>query len=148
MEEVKEIIKQIFLYIDEDIKIEFSSKDNDTVFSVDIKMKEPQILIGEKGQVLLEIERIIKIIVNKKIDSALFVNLDINDYKKRKTDYLISLAEEVAEEVRFSGVEKSFPPMAPFERRVVHMAVKDKEGVVSESVGEGEKRRVVVRKEE
>lgn len=146
MEEIKKIINQFFLYINEDIKVDFSLKENDSVFFVDVKMKEPQILIGEKGQTLLEIERIIKIIVNKNMEESLFINLDINDYKKRKKDYLISLADEVADEVFFSGIEKSFPPMAAFERRIIHMAIKDREGVISESVDDGEERRVIIRK--
>ncbi len=146
MEEIKKIINEIFFYIDEDIKIDFSLKEEDAVLFIDIKMKEPQILIGERGQTLTEVERVIKIIVNKNIEERLFINLDINDYKKRKKDYLISLADEVADEVFFSGTEKSFPPMAAFERRIVHMAIKDREGVISESVGDGEERRIIVRK--
>ncbi len=146
MEKIKKTISQIFFYIDDNIKIDFSFKEEDTVLFINVKMKEPQILIGEKGQTLSEIERIIKIIINKNTDKNIFINLDINDYKKRKADYLISLADEIAEEVLFSGIEKSFPSMAAFERRIIHMVIKDREGVFSESIGEGDERRVVVRK--
>ncbi len=146
MEEIKEIVKVFFNYIDEDIRVNFFEKQENSLF-VDIKMKEPQVFIGEKGQALFEIENLLKkIVIKNKKEEPIFINLDINDYKKRKADYLRELAIEAAEEVSFTGVEKSFPPMSPFERRIIHITLIDNKDVITESIGEGIERKVLIKK--
>lgn len=145
MEEIKKTIKEIFYFIDEDIRIDFSLKE-ERVLLVDVKMKDPQILIGEKGQTLIETERLLKIVVRKKTRDTLFLNLDINDYKKRKADYLRDLALDAAEEVATTGIEKKFPPMSSFERRIIHTALITRDDVVTESIGEDVERRVLIKR--
>ncbi len=145
MEEIKKTIKEIFYFIDEDIRIDFFLKE-EKVLLVDVKMKDPQILIGEKGQTLIETERLLKIVVRKKTKEPLFLNLDINDYKKRKADYLRDLALDAAEEVSITGIEKKFPPMSSFERRIIHTALITREDVVTESIGEDVERRVLIKR--
>jgi spoIIIJ-associated protein len=145
MEEIKKTIKKIFCFIDDDIRVDFELRE-ERVLLVDVKMKEPQILIGEKGQTLIETERLLKIVVRKKSKEALFLNLDINDYKKRKADYLKDIARDVAKEVSLTGVEKKFPPMSSFERRIIHTTLNERDDVITESVGSDTERRVLVRK--
>ncbi len=145
MEEIKKTIKDIFYFIDPDIKVDFRLNEENSL-RVSVRMKEPQILIGEKGQTLAETERLLKIVTRKKTKDTLFINLDINDYKKRKEDYLKELVKEAANEVSSSGVEKSFPPMNSFERRVIHTTLLERSDVVTESVGEGPERRVFIKK--
>jgi spoIIIJ-associated protein len=145
MEEIKKTIKDIFYFVDPDIKVDFQSEEKG-VFCINLKMKDPQVLIGEKGQTLLEIERLLKIVVRKKIKEPLFINLDINDYKKRKADYLKELALEAAEEVSLTGTEKKFPPMSAFERRIIHITLVERNDIVTESIGEEEERRVLIKK--
>jgi spoIIIJ-associated protein len=145
MEEIKKTIKEIFYFIDEDIRVDFSLKE-ERILLVDVKMKDPQILIGEKGQTLIETERLLKIVVRKKTRDPLFLNLDINDYKKRKADYLRDLALDAAEEVAVTGIEKRFPPMSSFERRIIHTALITRDDVVTESIGEDVERRVLIKR--
>ncbi len=147
MEEIKRTIEEFFHFLDPDIKVHFRSEEENSL-SVNIKMKDPQVLIGEKGQMLFEVESLLKKMVLRKKgkEGPLFINLDINDYKKRKTDYLRELAKETAEEVFFTGVEQNFPPMSSFERRVIHTVVSEMEGVETESMGEGTERKVLIRK--
>ncbi len=145
MEEIKKTIKEIFYFIDEDIRVDFSLEE-ERVLLVDVKMKDPQILIGEKGQTLSETEKLLKIVVRKKTKEPLFLNLDVNDYKKRKADYLKDIALEAADEVALLGVEKKFPPMSSFERRIIHTALAKREDIVTESEGEELERRVVIKK--
>ncbi len=147
MEEIKKTIKEIFHFIDPDIRVDFYLREEDSL-CIDVKMKEPQVLIGERGQTLMELERLLKIVSRKKTKETLFINLDINDYKKRKADYLKELAEEAADEVISSGTEKGFPPMPAFERRVIHTTLLERESVVTESIGRGDERRVVIKKTE
>ncbi len=146
MEEIKKTIKELFSYIDEDIRVDFLLKEGENSLLIDVKMKDPQILIGEKGQTLIETERLLKIVVRKKTKELLFINLDVNDYKKRKEDYLIDLVREAANEVALTGIEKKFPPMSSFERRIIHTALSNRSDVTTESIGDDTERRVVIKK--
>lgn len=105
---------------------------------------DPQILIGEKGQTLAELEYLVKRIVRKKTGAMTQVSFDINDYKENKEASLREMAREAANDVALFKQPKELPAMTPAERRIVHMELAAREDVVSESVGEGENRRVVV----
>ncbi|HEA84631.1 MAG TPA: hypothetical protein ENI04_01455 [Candidatus Wildermuthbacteria bacterium] len=72
------------------------------------------------------------------------MSLDINDYKKRKEEYLRDLAKTTADEVVLLKQAKELPPMPPAERRIIHLSLQDRDDVASDSIGEGSERRVVV----
>ncbi|MFH1451313.1 MAG: R3H domain-containing nucleic acid-binding protein, partial [bacterium] len=73
------------------------------------------------------------------------IDIDINNYKKGKADYLKEMAREVADEVSLTKKEKWLSPMPAYERRIVHMELSLRPGVVTESHGEGPERRIVVK---
>jgi len=145
MEEIKKTVKTFFFLIDPDIRVDIFLEEENALH-VKARMRDAQVLIGEKGRTLAEIERLLKIIIRKKSEGPLFINLDINDYKKRKADYLRDLAKETAEEVAHTGIEKKFPPMSSFERRIIHKTLSEREDVTTQSIGEGEERKVLIRK--
>ena len=112
---------------------------------VGIVVEEPQMLIGEKGQTLFELQHVLKLMLRKKIEEPFYLALDINEYKKNKEEYLRDLAQTAADEVVLLKKPKELPPMPASERRVIHMALAKRSDVVSESVGDGPDRRVVIR---
>ena len=118
--------------------------DKDAI-DVDVKLEEPQILIGQGGQTLFEVQRILKTILNKKLGKVFFFNLDINDYKKKKVEYLKGLAKELADQVALDKEEKVLLPMSAYERRVVHAELSQRTDVVTESHGEGFDRHIVIK---
>ena len=77
------------------------------VIDVEIKTEEPQILIGQQGQTLFEIQRLLRTILNKKLQKVFYLNLDINDYKKKKIEYLKVAVKELADQVSLTKEEKS-----------------------------------------
>lgn len=117
----------------------------DGTVSVEVTMEEPQMFIGEKGQTLGELQHILKRVLRKKAGEPIECALDINEYRKSKEQYLKELTLGVIAEVSLLRKPKELPPMSPAERRLVHMIVAEREDVESESVGEGEERRVVVK---
>ena len=84
-------------------------------------------------------------ILNKKIQQAFYLNLDINDYKKKKIEYLESLAKTFADEVVASKEEKELPPMPPYERRIIHAQLSERKDIATESRGEGMDRHIVIK---
>ena len=121
-----------------------ASFDKDTL-KVDVKSDEPRVLIGEKGRILACIQRLLRSIFQRQFGFDFYFNIDINDYKKKKSLYLQELAEGTADEVALSKQEKELEPMSSYERRVVHLQLADRPDVITESVGMEPARRVVIK---
>ena len=115
------------------------------VVSVDVHAQEPQVLIGERGQALMEIQHLIRCVLRKKTDKQFLFELDINSYKKKKSEYLKELARLSAEEVILSKKEIVLPQMSAYERRVVHMELSNNENIITESIGENPNRGIAIR---
>jgi spoIIIJ-associated protein len=119
------------------------SEDQD-VINIEIELSEPQILIGEKGQTLFETQRLLKMILSKKTGKLFYLNLDINGYKKKKAEYLASIAKDLANEVALTKHSKELIPMSAYERRVIHAELAKREDVITKSAGEGLNRHIVI----
>ena len=115
------------------------------VVSLDIKLDEPQILIGQGGQTLFETQRLLRTILNKGIGNNFLFNLDINDYKKQKIEYLKSLAKSLADQASLTKEEKVLAPMSAYERRIVHAELAQRSDIITESQGEGPDRHIVIK---
>ncbi len=114
------------------------------IIDVSIKIKEPQILIGQNGQTLLGLERILRIILSKKLKKTFYLKLDINDYKKKKIEYLKELARESANEVSLTKKKKILSPMPAHERLIIHTELAQRQDIITESQGEGSQRYIVI----
>ncbi|MCH7828772.1 hypothetical protein IH982_02870 [Patescibacteria group bacterium] len=136
----KELLRKIGL--EGDIRV---SKKEEGSFAIDVTCQDPQLYIGEKGQTLSEILYILKSLLRKKFGEPVYVALDINDYRKNKEHYVRELARTTADEVTLLKTPKELPPMSPAERRLVHMELQERSDIETESAGEGEDRRVVIK---
>jgi spoIIIJ-associated protein len=113
--------------------------------SINVTLQEPQLFIGERGQTLSEIAHVLKALIRRKLQEPVRLTLDINDYQKNKEQYLRELARTAADEVALLKIDKELPAMTSADRRIVHLELAERQDVVSESVGEGPERRVVIR---
>jgi len=141
---IKETAKEFFEKTGFELELEFSPPAEETI-SINIKTKEPQILIGEGGQTLADIQHILKAVMRRKVENPFFISIDINEYRKRKEEYLKETARLMADEVALTKKEKELTPMPAYERRVVHMELASREDVITESMGEGAERRVIIK---
>ena len=114
------------------------------VIDISATFQEPQFLIGQNGQTLFELERILRMVLNKKLQENFYVTLDINNYKSKKVEYLRLLAKDSANEAAVSGVKKMLPPMSAYERRIIHKELDGRKDVVVQSEGDGEQRHIVI----
>ncbi|MEO7617741.1 MAG: R3H domain-containing nucleic acid-binding protein [Candidatus Saccharibacteria bacterium] len=103
-------------------------------------------IIGTRGETLRSIEHLVNMMVKRATTERVRVNLDVAGYKKARDAGLEKMAQEAAERVLANGVEEELRPMTPAERRVVHLALKEIEGITSDSRGEDPKRFIVVQK--
>ncbi|MFC6591976.1 protein jag [Deinococcus lacus] len=112
----------------------------------EISGPDAQELAGRNGEVMAALDTLAYTALAKHFGrSELRVQVDVAGYRKQQAASLESLAQRLAREVAASGEPHELRPMNPAERRVIHMALKDHPDVLTESVGEGTGRRLVVR---
>ncbi|MDI6882918.1 MAG: R3H domain-containing nucleic acid-binding protein [Patescibacteria group bacterium] len=144
LKKAEEITNDFFKKMSFEVEIELGAiKEN--VLSLNLQSSEPQILIGEKGWTLIEIQKILGKILRKKLGEQIFLDLDVCQYKKKKIEYLKGLAQGLADQVSLQNQEKILPAMSSYERRIIHLTLSQREDVITESVGEEPKRQVVIR---
>ncbi|MCQ2449639.1 MAG: KH domain-containing protein, partial [Clostridia bacterium] len=100
-------------------------------------------VIGHRGETLDALQYLAGLAANNN-GGYYKVSLNIGNYREKREQTLISLANRVAEQVLRTGRNRSLEPMNPYERRIIHTAIQEIDGVVSASFGEGANRRVIV----
>jgi len=144
LKKIQKIAEVFFEKMGEKIEIEEIHFKEGVIF-INLKSKDTQILIGEKGRTLFCLQHLLKKVLIKEIGQFLYLDLDINNYKKKKADYLRDLAKNLADEVALTKKEREFLPMLPYERRIIHLEIAKRKDVSSYSIGEGVERRVVIK---
>ena len=104
---------------------------------IDIDTDDTGIIIGKRGATLEALQLIVNIAAGRLGTESIRVILDAEDYRYRREQNLVRLANRVAEDVRRSGKSKLLQPMNPFERRLIHTTLNDSDDVVTESEGDG-----------
>ncbi len=141
---IRELVEEFFRKMDVSAAVEVMPVKDATV-PVEVKMEEPQVLIGQNGETLFEIQHLLKIMMKRRFSESFYVDLDINNYKKKKIEYLREFARSNADEAALSRRERILPPMTPYERRIVHIALAERRDITTESFGEEPRRKVVIR---
>ena len=153
LEEIKKITEEFFQKTTFEVEMEFLPQ-KDLTLPINLKTEEPQILIGEGGQTLAEIQHLLKLILKRTLrqtqgkkssEEPFFIDLDINGYKKKKLDYLKELARSLADEVALTKKEKELPAMPAYERRIIHLELAGRSDVTTESIGREPERKIVIR---
>lgn len=112
--------------------------------SVNIIGEDLGVLIGRRGQTLSCLQYIIRLIVGHQKNIWTPVILDVEGYKQRRYEALKVFARQMAEQVKSRKMSFTLEPMPAYERRIIHLALIDHPDVTTESVGQGESRRVVI----
>jgi spoIIIJ-associated protein len=127
------------------IKEEIDPKTDMRTFVCNIKtQKDSRFLIGQHGSNLYALEHLIRSIMFKN-DFSERVHLDINDYKQDKNRMIINIARDAADQAHRERKPIILRPMNAYERRIVHMTICDDARVETESIGENEDRKVVIK---
>jgi spoIIIJ-associated protein len=129
--------------VDNPSVIEVASDEPPTVF-IDVNGRDLGMLIGRRGENLSQFQYMVNLLVNKQLDVWTRVIVDVEGYRVRREESLISLANRVARQVARNRKPISLEPMPANERRVVHMALREDDMVVTESSGEAGNRRVTI----
>ena len=101
-------------------------------------------VIGRRGETLDAIQHLTNYAVNHGTDKRLRVSVDADNYRAKREDSLVKLAEKMAEKAIKYKRSMALEPMNSYERHVIHTALQDYEGVTTASTGTEPNRRVVV----
>jgi spoIIIJ-associated protein len=147
----KKVLEELLQLMDIPSKVTISEEftvngeDGETAsIGLNIEGDDLGILIGRRGQTMVSLQYIIRLIMSNKMDVKMPIVLDVEGYKQRRCEGLRTLAKKIADQVRVRKMPFTMEPMSPFERRVVHLALSNHPDVTTESTGEGENRKIVI----
>lgn len=139
-----EVLRTILAHFDADGAEINEYEGDDQEIILDVVGGDLAILIGRRGHTLEAIQTLVSNITNRKLGYRYPVTIDVESYKHRQRQKIESLAYSAASRADRQDREVSLRPMNPYERRLVHMALRDDERVETYSVGEEPNRHVVV----
>ena len=102
------------------------------------------VLIGRRGETMESLSYLASLVANRMEGDYLKLGLDVAGYRGKREQDLAALAQRIGEKVRRTGRAFAMEPMNPYERRILHSAISEMEGLRSESQGEGKDRHVVI----
>jgi spoIIIJ-associated protein len=123
------------------------AKIDDEAVLVDVTGNDLGLLVGPKGATLQAIEELVRTVVQRRTEGrGARINVDVAGYRAKRREALRKFVGELADKVRETGRDQALEPMSASDRKIVHDAVAELDGVDTISEGEDPRRRVVVRK--
>ena len=111
---------------------------------LDVNGRDLGILIGRRGETLRDLQFMTRLIVNRRLGYWPNLVVDVEGYKVRREEMLTGLALRMADKVVETHRSVTLEPMSAYERRIIHIALRDHPQVTTESTGEGEGRKVMI----
>lgn len=109
-----------------------------------IEGDESGLLIGKRGQNLDAFQYIINKAINKIDSEHKMILIDSGDYRKRREEFLLGLAEKIREKVKKTKKAVSLAHMNAHDRRIIHLVLQEDESLITQSRGEGKYRKIVI----
>lgn len=139
---VKEIIEEIFKITGETSTYELKQADDRV--EVNINSGESAHLIGYKGKTIEALQSLINSMLQKE-DKYTKVFVEVNDYKNKKEEKLKMLARKMENNAVKYKKSIRLEPMSAYERMIIHTELAESKNVITESIGEEPRRRVVIK---
>lgn len=112
--------------------------------ALDIEGEDLGILIGRRGETLSSLQYLVNLIISRHLKSRVGVVVDVEGYRQRRYESLRLLARRMADQVRSTGRSVTLESMPASERRIVHIELRDNPYVITESIGQGEGRKITI----
>jgi spoIIIJ-associated protein len=144
---VEEIADEVAGYIMKCLDINyriFTEPDDDATYINIETAGVDGLLIGRKGDTLNSLQHLVGRIVSRKMGGYQRLTLDVGGYLKNRQEILKQKAVKAAERARKSNREVQMEPMKASERRIVHVALTDEEGITTYTTGNGDMRKVCI----
>lgn len=126
------------------IDAEMTVKDGSDYCWINVKVEEPGILIGKRGQTLEAIQYLVDKVVNKQCGKGNRIIFDVEGYVESRKSELKDLAARLASKAIKSGKPSTMTRMNAHDRRIVHVTLKRNRSVRTQSVGDGYYRKLII----
>lgn len=140
---VEELVSKMGFSAEVEIKEQEGEEENRIICNV--KTADSNFLIGQYGVNLQSLQHIARLLVRKKTEEKIKFTVDVNSYREEKNTSIEKMAEELAEQAIREKRAVVMRAMSPYERRLVHMVLSKNSQIKTESIGEGEERKVVIK---
>ncbi|MDD3487048.1 MAG: hypothetical protein PHF35_01555 [Candidatus Moranbacteria bacterium] len=145
LEKITEETLEKMTFRDFKINLQVEGGEDGENFFVNIETPESNLLIGQYGITLSALQHILRLLVRRRTEERFKFLVDVNNYLQQKTGSIAEIAVEAAKQAINERKPVVLRPMSAYERRLVHLELSGNENVKTESIGEGENRKVVVR---
>ncbi|MEH7109187.1 MULTISPECIES: RNA-binding cell elongation regulator Jag/EloR [Bacillaceae] len=142
IEEAEKFLKQISEQMGAPAEVEVK-RDGKQVHYI-LTGEKIALLIGKRGQTLNSLQYLTQLVINRHSDQYFTVILDAEDYRNRRNDTLIQLAQRLAQKAIKSGKDVTLEPMPSYERKVIHTALSENKRIKTFSDGSEPHRHVVI----
>ena len=154
---IKELVEKTTVPVNNISIDEANDQKKGNTIWISIDVKEPQFFLSHGAEALFALNHISRKIIenknpnrnvdtdNKNRDIGKEILIDINGFQKKRIDSIHAVAYMMAERARYFKSKVEIDPMPAFERRIVHEFLADASDLETESEGEGNARRVVIK---
>lgn len=139
---VDEFLISVFKAMDIDVSVE--SEYTEEGININVTGKDCGTIIGRRGETLDSLQYLASLVANKNSDNYVRVTIDVENYRKKREETLVRLANKLASRVVKYRRKITLEPMNPYERRIIHSALQNNRMVETYSVGEEPHRKVVI----
>lgn len=143
LETIKQTAEKLFGLLQVNGSVSVSGSEDG--ISIVLETEDGGMVIGHHGETLDALQLVLSLVIAKELGEFARVSLEVGDYRKSREEYLKGLAQSSKERALAEGHDITLPMLKPWERRIIHLMLQDDNEVVSESVGEGKERVLVVR---
>jgi spoIIIJ-associated protein len=141
--DIEALVEKLFALLE--IEGTFTLEESEDILDIMMETKDTGMVIGYHGEVLESLQLVLSLAIAKKLGRFVRVSIEVDGYKKNRTEYLHNLAIQVKEKALAENKEQVLSNLKSWERRIVHLFLQSDEQVTSESEGEGKERVLVVR---
>lgn len=144
--DIEQLIEKFFSLLE--IEGTFTLEEQEDILEIMMETKDTGIVIGYHGEVLESLQLVLSLAIAKKLGRFVRVSIEVDGYKKNRTEYLHNLAMQVKEKALSENKEQVLSSLKSWERRIIHLYLQNDEQVTSESEGEGKDRVLVIKPRE
>ena len=138
----KEALRRIIDFITTGADISVEAGEDRVLFN--IEGGNAGVLIGKRGQTLEAIQYLVEKIVNRQSDKRIRIQIDVEGYLNNRRENLQSLARKLSEKAKSTGKPATIGQMNAHDRRIIHLTLKNDQGVRTQSIGDGFYRKLVI----
>lgn len=143
VEETESFLLEVTKQMNMDVTIKTDVQENHVTYEMD--GENIAILIGKRGQTLNALQYLAHLAINKQKEKYFTVTLDAEGYRGRRRETLESLAQKMAEKAKHLNKKVALEPMPAYERKIIHSALQEIEGISTYSHGQEPHRHIVIK---